>query len=103
MSQVFSKLSSHPSEEVNAATRIMAEASFWQYEGVSTNKEKNYLAPHHIRWYWEQMCEDFPEDYDQEWFGIMMVKAAEASVDWYYVCDYVCDRCPQWSDDSKDK
>ena len=95
MTNSFSKIVSHPTYTPNSATRIMAEVSTYHYSDMS-GVGPCYLDPEGIQDYWFRMAEDYCECYDEEWYGIMMVKAAQASIDWEYVRDSVCDVCPQW-------
>lgn len=95
MTNSFSKLISHPEYQPDPATRIMADISYDHYSAMYED-EPEYLPSENVRSYWFDMCQDFSECYDEEWFGIMMVKQAESSVDWDYVRDSICDKCPQW-------
>lgn len=84
-----------PSPKANRASELMAEFSVAHFSDCSGD-EDTLLTPECICDYWERMGEDFSDCYDAEWYGLVMVKAVKETIDWEYVCDAVCDACPQW-------
>lgn len=77
------------------ATRIMTELSIDHYSDMYGDSLE--CSPDSIQEYWANMGQDFADCYDTEWYGLIMVPNVEKTIDWAYICDRVCEKCPQWT------
>jgi len=74
---------------MNVATRIVRERALFEYEGLSFGEDDYEVTALGIRDYCLSLAEDFPEDYDCDYYPLVVTPAIETTIDWEIVASAI--------------
>jgi hypothetical protein len=67
---------------MNVATRIVRERALFEYEGLSFGEDDYEVTAAEIRDYCLRLAEDYPEDYDCDYYPLVVTSAIETTIVW---------------------